>query len=44
MSAGIIEMIFSFGVILALAIWQLWSVWDPTKKDSEPDENDQADP
>jgi len=36
MEAGVIEMLFSFGVVLALAFWQLWTVWPRGEK---PDRN-----
>lgn len=44
MDASLVEMVFSFGVVLALAIWQFWTVRDAgrkesdTGKDSQPEE------
>lgn len=36
---ALVEMLFSFGVVLAIAIWQLWDV-RPNKRDKTSDSND----
>ena len=37
MAPGMIEMLFSFGVVLALAFWELWRTPRPTRRRDEDD-------
>ena len=38
-SFGLIEMAFSFGVVLALAVWDLWRTPRPNDDDAGPSES-----
>jgi hypothetical protein len=44
MDAGLVEMTFSFGVVLALALWELYRTPNPSRSDKKKRDQDSASP